>query len=101
MTISGTPVSLEASGTGITIGTSTEAIGVGEWIMSGFGSTPTDIAMFEGSAEQCHTLSTIWTWGIVIKLVAVVTYCLQKFDEQLTRMQSQLLLRVFGDLFIP
>ena len=50
ITVSGTPVSFEAGGTGVVVGSSTEAVGVGGWIMSGLGheAAPTGIVPFEG-----------------------------------------------------
>lgn len=50
ITVSGTPVSFEAGGTGVVIGSSTEAVGVGGWIMSdlGPGAAPTGVMHFEG-----------------------------------------------------
>ena len=50
ITVSGTPVSFEGGGTGVVIGSSTEAVGVGGWIMSGLGpgAAPTGVMHFEG-----------------------------------------------------
>ena len=37
ITVSGTPVAFAAGGMDVVVGSSTEAVGVGGWIMSGFG----------------------------------------------------------------
>ncbi len=55
ITINGTPVSYAAAGTDVVIGTSTEAVGIGNLIMSGFGNGPngpanTSVVQFTGDA---------------------------------------------------
>lgn len=50
ITVSGTPVSFEAGGTGFVIGSSTEAVGVGGWVMRGLspGAASTVVVHFKG-----------------------------------------------------
>ena len=50
ITVSGTPVSFEAGGTGVVIGSSTKAVGVGGWVMSGLspGAASTGVVHFKG-----------------------------------------------------
>ena len=55
ITINGTPVSYAAAGTDVVIGTSTEAVGIGNFIMSGLGNGPngpanTSMVQFTGDA---------------------------------------------------
>ena len=55
ITINGTPVSYAAAGTDVVIGTSTEAVGMGNLIMSGLGNGPsgpanTSVVQFTGDA---------------------------------------------------
>ena len=57
ITINGTPVSYAAAGTDVVIGTSTEAVGIGNFIMSGLGSGPdgpanTSVVQFTGDASS-------------------------------------------------
>ena len=55
--VSGTPVSFEAGGTGVVVGSSTGAVGMGEWIMSGLGpgAAPTGVVPFEGKKLKRRT----------------------------------------------
>ena len=55
ITINGTPISYAAAGTAVVIGTSTEAVGIGNLIMSGLGNGPngpanTNVVQFTGDA---------------------------------------------------
>jgi len=52
VTVSGTPISFAANGTDVVIGTSTEAVGLGSFIMGGFGPAQTAPAVFEGRAAK-------------------------------------------------
>lgn len=54
ITVDGTPVSFAAGGTDVVFGSSTEALGVGGWIMSGFvnGAAQTSVVAFEGKGAR-------------------------------------------------
>ncbi len=55
ITVDGTPISYAAAGTDVVVGTSTEAVGLGGYIMSGFGSGPSSSAvpvLFTGKAAR-------------------------------------------------
>ena len=73
ITVGGTPVSLETGGTGVVIGSSTEAVGVGGWIMSdlGPGPAPTGVVSFErkGLIQKMNS-------GRVLGVIVIVQYCI-------------------------
>ena len=73
ITVGGTPVSLETGGTGVVIGSSTEAVGVGGWIMSGLGTgpAPTGVVPFErkGLIQKMNS-------GRVLGVILIVQYCI-------------------------
>lgn len=61
ITVHGTKISFGSEGTNVVVGTSTEAIGLGGWIISGFGGGPTSattgsatgaVASFTGGVER-------------------------------------------------
>ena len=77
ITINGTPVSYAAAGTDVVIGTSTEAVGIGNLIMSGLGNGPngpanTGVVQFTGDALNRNKpakgalmmLLGAWVWAI-------------------------------------
>lgn len=76
ITINGTPVSYAAGGTDVVIGTSTEAVGIGNLIMSGFGNGPsgpanTSVVQFTGALSRNRPakgaliiLSGILVWAV-------------------------------------
>ena len=69
ITVNGTPLSFAAGGTDVVVGSSsTEAVGLGGWVMSGFGngaSTQTSVVAFEGEAATRRP-------GILIGIVGIV-----------------------------
>ena len=71
ITVGGTPVSFQAGGTGVVIDSSTEAVGVGGWIMSGLGpgAAPTGVVPFEGKG-----LIRRMKLGRVLVVIAIVEY---------------------------
>ena len=56
ITVSGIPVSFEAGGTGVVIGSSTESLGVGGWIMS-------DLALGLRRQGSCTLRAKVWNVG--------------------------------------
>lgn len=67
ITVNGTPLSFAAGGTDVVLGSSTEAVGLGGWVMSGFGNgaTQTSVVAFEGEGAR-------WRPGIVIGIVGIM-----------------------------
>ncbi|KAK3168751.1 hypothetical protein OEA41_005199 [Lepraria neglecta] len=72
ITVSGTPVSFAAGGTDVVVGSSTEAVGVGGWVMSGFGpgAAQTGVVAFEGKGARRRP-----DFAKVMSVVAVVRCC--------------------------
>lgn len=71
MTISGTPISYASGGTDVVVGKSTEDVGIGRLIMSGFGSgggpTSTGIVAFTGDAME----ERMWSSALLCAAVAL------------------------------
>ena len=68
--VSGTPVSFAAGGTDVIVGSSTESVGLGAWVMSGFGprASQTDIVPFEGNGVRSRPefLKVVVGVGVVL-----------------------------------
>ena len=72
ITVQGTPISYAVAGTDVVVGTSTEAVGLGGYIMSGFGgglSTNGVSAPFIGDAARKTPAS--WSLRFILGLLAV------------------------------
>lgn len=68
VTVSGTPASYAAAGTDVGVGTSTEAVGIGGLIVSGFGSVSAStrvVGSTGGAVEGGKWLQWFWQlrWG--------------------------------------
>lgn len=77
ITVSGTPISYASGGTDVVIGTSTEAVGIGGLIMSGFsgggGPAKTDAVEFTGGAVGAEKWSSaLLGTAVVVSLCSVL-----------------------------
>jgi len=79
VTVSGRSISLAAGGMAVVVGTSTEAVGAGGWIMSGFengcgvGAAQTGVVAFEGKGARWRP-----GLGMVFRIggaVVAVSFC--------------------------
>ena len=73
VTVDGTPISFGAAGTDVVVGSSTEPVGLAGYIMSGFGSGPTNTSapfQFLGKANRTILVPTM----VNIALAMAITY---------------------------
>ena len=76
ITVQSTPISYAADGKDVVVGSSTEAVGLGGWIMSGFGGGPSATAggvvvqLFAGSAARTFSVP----WGFPFLVAAFTVY---------------------------
>ena len=76
VTVAGTPILYASGGGDVVVGTSTEAVGIGGLIMSGFGgggaSTATGPVLFTGGAMRCGgSLSWYLMWAMMGGIILV------------------------------
>lgn len=74
ITVSGTPVSYAAAGTHVVVGTSTEAVGLGGLIMSGFrtGAQGTSAVAFTGDVPDRHTGKRLIALPLLASLMLLI-----------------------------
>ena len=69
VTVAGTPISFASNGGDVVVGTSTEAVGIGGLIMSGFGNggaSATGPVLFTGGAVRCYGEFPSWSrWALL------------------------------------
>lgn len=76
ITVQSTPISYAADGKDVVVGSSTEAVGLGGYIMSGFGGGPSAttggvvVQLFAGSAARTFSVP----WGFPFLVVAFTVY---------------------------
>lgn len=73
ITVSGTPISFGQFGTDVVVGTSTEPVGLGGWIMSGPGPgvAQTGVVAFDGKGMRWDSLVGVLAAGIAVAVILV------------------------------
>lgn len=71
VTVHGTPVSYAASGTDVVVGTSTEAVGVGGYIMNGLGAGPSTSAPEQFTGKAARKKAAAWSLTLIVWVMAL------------------------------
>lgn len=71
ITVQGTPISYAAAGTDVVVGTSTEAVGLGGYIMSGLGAGPSTSAPVQFTGRAARKSAAPWTVCLISGILTV------------------------------
>ena len=71
ITVQGTPISYAVAGTDVVVGTSTEAVGLGGYIMSGLGAEPSSAAPVQCTGNAARQFPTSWFWCLTLGILTV------------------------------